>query len=203
VQIITDIEQGSDEWLKLRLGVATASNFDKIITSKGELSATISKYALELASQFFILEPEEGYKSFDMMRGTELEPEAREAYQEFSFNVVRQVTFIKSDCGNFGCSPDGLVGDDGGTEIKCPNQTTHFKYLLEDKLPTEYIPQVQGSMYATERKWWDFISYHPNFQEDKRLFVKRVYRDEDFIKKLDAGIKKLVLMRNDFLKKLS
>lgn len=187
--------------MKLRLGIATASNFSDIVTSKGEISATLSKYALKLASELLIIEQEEIYKSFDMMRGNEIEPEAREAYQEHTFNCVDQVSFIKGD--NYGYSPDGLIGYDGLIEIKCPNQTTHTKYLFEDRLPVEYVQQVQGGMFVSGRKWCDFISYHPNFQEDKKLFIKRVYRDEDFIKKLEAGIKKTIALRDEYLRKIN
>lgn len=201
MQIITDIQQGTEEWLKMRLGIATASNFDSIITSTGELSKTLPKYALQLASELLITEPEEIYKSFDMMRGNELEPEAREAYQEFTFNYVEQVTFIK--CDGYGYSPDGLIGDDGLLEIKCPNQTTHTKYLFENRLPVEYVQQVQGGLFASRRQWCDFVSYHPNFQEDKRLFIKRVYRDEELIKKLEVGIMKAIAMRDEFLGKIN
>lgn len=185
----------------MRLGIATASNFDSIITSTGELSKTLPKYALQLASELLITEPEEIYKSFDMMRGNELEPEAREAYQEFTFNYVEQVTFIK--CDGYGYSPDGLIGDDGLLEIKCPNQTTHTKYLFENRLPVEYVQQVQGGLFASRRQWCDFVSYHPNFQEDKRLFIKRVYRDEELIKKLEVGIMKAIAMRDEFLGKIN
>ncbi len=201
MQIKTNIEQGSQEWLKLRLGIATASNFDSIVTSTGELSRSLPNYALELASQFFISEPEEVYKSADMLRGNELEPEAREVYQEYTFNFVEQVSFIKKD--DYGYSPDGLIGEDGLIEIKCPNQVNHFKYICENKLPVQYIQQVQGGLFVSGRKWCDFISYHPNFQEDKKLFIKRVYRDEEFIKKLKIGIDKVILMRNEFLKKIN
>ncbi len=201
MEIIKDIEQGSEEWLKLRLGIATASNFSSIVTSKGEPSATLSKYALELASELLIIEQEETYKSFDMMRGNEIEPEAREAYQEYTFNCIEQVAFIKGE--DYGYSPDGLVGEDGLIEIKCPNQVTHTKYLFEDRLPVEYVQQVQGGLFVSGRKWCDFISYHPNFKEDKKLFIKRVFRDEDFIKKLEAGIKKTIQLRNEYLEKIN
>lgn len=201
MQIITNIEQGSDEWLKLRLGIATASNFDCIVTSAGEFSKTMPKYSLELASELLITEQEEMYKNDAMMRGNELEPEAREAYQEFSFNSVDQVTFIS--CGDYGYSPDGLINSDGLIEIKCPNQTTHTKYLFEDRLPVEYVQQVQGGLFVSGRKWCDFVSYHPNFREDKKLFIKRVYRDEDFIKKLSFGIQKTIGLRNEYLKKIN
>lgn len=200
---ILNLEQGSDEWLNARLGVATCSNFDKIITSTGKESATLPKYALELAVQKLLLEPEESFKSEAMQRGNDLEPEARGLYEEENLVVVDRVGMILSDCGNYGYSPDGLVGDDGLIEIKCPLATTHLKYLLDDKLPTDYVAQVQGGLMISGRKWCDFISYHPNFQEGRKIFIKRVFRDEDFIKSLKIGIEKVIDIRNDFLEKIN
>jgi exodeoxyribonuclease (lambda-induced) len=102
----------------------------------------------------------------------------------------------------YGYSPDGLVGDDGLVEYKCPNQKTHTKYLYGNKLPTEYIAQVQGGLYVSKRKWCDFVSFHPNFIDDKKLFIIRVYRDEEFIECLAKGLAKLNALRLDILKNL-
>lgn len=201
MEIITNIEQGTTEWLKLRLGKATASNFSKIVTSRGELSKSLDKYALELASQMLVIEPEETYKSDAMQRGNDLEPEAREAYQQFSLNIVDEAAFMS--CDGYGYSPDGLIGKDGLIEIKCPSQTVHTKYLFEDRLPVEYKAQVMGGLMVSERKWCDFVSYNPSFQEDKRLFVKRVERDEEFIAKLKAGIDKVIELRDKYLSKIN
>lgn len=199
---ILNLEQGSEEWLKARLGVATASNFDKIATSVGKESATLPKYALELATQKLLLEPEESYKNDAMRRGNELEPVARQAYQEFSLETVDEVGFMISDCENYGYSPDGLVGEEGLIEIKCPQAVTHAKYLLDDKLPADYVQQVQGGLMVSGRKWCDFVSFHPNFREDKKLFVKRIFRDEDFIAKLQEGIQKAIALRDEYLIKM-
>jgi hypothetical protein len=196
-----NIDQGSEEWLELRLGVATASNFSKLVTSTGKESATLPTYALDLASQKLISEPEDIYKSEDMIRGNDLEPEAREAYEQYSFNSVDQVSFIS--CGDYGYSPDGLIGDDGLIEIKCPKAATHTKYLYDNKLPTKYVQQVQGGLMISGRKWCDFISYHPSFTEDKKLFIKRVERDEEFIAKLKTAIDKVINLRNDYLNKIN
>ena len=201
MKIIRDIEQGSPEWHQLRLGIPTASNFDKIITSTGELSATLPKYALELASQYLILEPEIGYCNEAMLRGKELEPLARQAYQEAVFEKVEEVAFIR--CDDYGYSPDGLVGDDGLIEIKCPNQTTHTKYLLDNKLPIDYKAQVQGGLLASGREWCDFVSFHPNFKDDKKLFIVRVFRDDSFISKLEIALKEVLSKRNEILEKLN
>jgi putative phage-type endonuclease len=201
MQIIKNIDQGSEEWFQLRLGVATASNFDKIITAGGKQSTTLEKYALQLATDKMLTTPEPSYKNEAMIRGTELEPLAREAYQEETFNIVEQITMFKSDCGNFGYSPDGLVGDDGLIEIKCPKATTHFQYIIDNKAPADYWQQLQGGLWLSGRKWIDFVSYHPDFKT-KQLFIIRVGRDEDYITKLAELANKVILLRNEFLNKL-
>jgi hypothetical protein len=194
--------QGSDEWLKARLGVATASNFDKIITSTGKESATLEKYALQLATEKMLVEPEPSYKSDAMSRGNELEPVAREAYQQATFEQVQEVGLMLSDCGNYGYSSDGLIGDDGLIEIKCPLATTHFKYLLDNKCPTDYWQQVQGGLWVSDRKWIDFVSFNPNFKEDRQLFVVRVKRNEEFIEKLAGLVAKTIKLRDELLTKI-
>jgi len=201
MQIIRNIDQGSEQWLKLRLGVATASNFDKIITTTGKESESLKKYALQLATELMLETPEPSFKNDVMARGNELEPLARDAYQEQSFNVVEQITMFKSDCGNFGYSPDGLVDDDGLVEIKCPIATTHFKYLLDNKIPSDYWQQVQGGLWVSQRKWIDFVSYNSYFK-DKKLFIVRVERDEEYIAKLAELANKVILIRDEYLNKL-
>jgi putative phage-type endonuclease len=204
MSIIRNIDQcvqGSEEWLKLRLGVATASNFDKIITTTGKESESLKKYALQLATELMLETPEPSFKNDVMARGNELESLARETYQEQTFNVVEQITMFKSDCGNFGYSPDGLVDDDGLVEIKCPIATTHFKYLLDNKMPTDYWQQVQGGLWVSQRKWIDFVSFNSYFK-DKKLFVIRVERDEEYIAKLAELANKVILLRDEYLNKL-
>jgi hypothetical protein len=200
MQIVNNIEQGSEEWLNLRLGKATVSNFSKIVTSTGKESTSLPKYALQLASDILVTKPEETYKNESMQRGNDLEPLAREAYQEHTLNIVDEVAFY--DCIDFGYSPDGLIGKDGLVEFKCPQATTHTQYLFDNKLPTTYKAQCQGGLMVTGRKWLDFCSFHPNFQDDKKLFITRVERDEEFIEKLQAGIDKVIELRNEFIKKI-
>lgn len=199
MQIIRDIPQGSEEWIQLKLGVATASNFNKIITAGGKESATLEKYALQLATESTLFSAEPNFKNEIMARGNELEAEARQVYQEETFNIVEEITMFKSDCGNFGYSPDGLVANDGLIEIKCPLATTHFQYILEDKVPSDYWQQLQGGLWVSGRNWIDFVSYHPNFKE-KKLFIKRVERDDNYIYQLDILVKKTILLKEKFLK---
>lgn len=199
MQIIKDIPQGSEEWTQLRLGVATASNFNKIITATGKESATLEKYALQLATESTLFSAEPNFKNEIMARGNELEAEARQVYQEETFNIVEEITMFKSDCGNFGYSPDGLIANDGLIEIKCPLATTHFQYILDDKVPSDYWQQLQGGLWVSGRNWIDFVSYHPNFKE-KKLFIKRVEKDNNYIYQLEILVKKTILLKEKFLK---
>jgi len=181
--------QGSDSWINARRGIATASNFSKVVTSTGAASTQASSYAFQLASELVTEMQEEAYKDANMQRGNDLEPEAREAYEQSTLSLVDEVGFIK--CDYYGYSPDGLVDEDGLIEIKCPKQNTHMKYLYNNKLPTEYKAQVQGGLLVTNRKWCDFISYHPSFEHNKRMLIIRVFRDEEYIECLRNGLEKL------------
>ena len=200
---ILNVIQGSDEWLKARLGVATASNFSKIVTSTGVIAKPHTEHALDLAGETLLDEPEDSYKSADMERGNELEPLAREAYEEYNFCTVTEVGLMLSDCGDWGYSSDGLVGEEGLIEIKCPKAKNHAKYLAGGKCPTAYIAQVQGGLMISDRKWCDFVSYHPDFKEGQQLFVCRVFRDEDFIIKLETNIKITIAKRDEILKNIN
>jgi putative phage-type endonuclease len=154
--IVLDIEQGTEEWQKARLGIPTASNFDKIVTTKGDLSKQSKKYLYTLASEQVTGVKEEGYTNGVMQRGNELEQEARDFYELTQSATIEKVGFVYSDeSKSVGASPDGFVGEEGGIEIKCPLAHTHVGYLLGKKLPTEYIQQVQGNLFVTgrDRDW--------------------------------------------------
>jgi len=193
---IIECEQGTPEWFEARLGIPSASNFDKIVTTKGIRSKSAEKYMYQLAGEKIFGDKEETYKSAAMERGTELESEAREFYELISGNSVTEVGFCLAD--GFGCSPDGLIGDDGGLEIKCPSIAVHVSYLLGGEIPTDYIQQVQGNMLVTGRVWWDFLSYYPGL---KPLLV-RVPRDNDFCDKLETELKKFLVELEDVKSKI-
>jgi putative phage-type endonuclease len=197
---IIDVEQGTEEWLRVRAGKPTGSVFSKIITNSLTMSTSWSDLAFQLASDMVVSDLEQTYKSKDMERGNELEPDAAQEYERHTFRIVEFVGFC--DCDDYGYSPDGFVGDDGVIEIKCPAQKTHAKYLYENRVPPKYYAQVQGALYVTGRKWVDFVSYHPKFPKHKRLFIYRQKRDEDFIKALGKGIEKVVKKRNEVLEKI-
>ena len=178
---IIDCQQGSQEWLTARAGIPTASNFDLILTTKGERSKQREKYLYRLAGERVTGLCEETYQNGAMLRGKEMESEARQYYELTTGEIVQQVGLYMTE-GNaiYAASPDGIVGKDGLVEIKCPLIATQVSYLLNNELPSEYFLQTQGQLLVTERKWVDFLSYYPGL---KPLQI-RVKRDEKFIRTL-------------------
>jgi len=178
--------QGTEEWFAAKRGIPSASQFDKIITTRREPSKQRQKYLYRLAGERITGTSEETYQSEAMTRGVAMEAEARETYSFITGNPVEETGFLFFDNRlDRGCSPDGLVLD-GGLEIKCPTMAVHVEYLLAGKLPTDYYQQVHGSMYITGRAWWDFMSFYPGM---KPLII-RVERNEDFCKALDMELDK-------------
>ena len=180
---IIPVQQGTDEWLRVRMGIPSASCFDKIITpAKGELSKSAIKYVAELLSHEHVVPTQENsFRSPDMIRGIQLEPEARKYYAMENDTDVRQVGFVTTDDGRFGCSPDALVYETlqstapvGGLELKCPAANTHLFYLLNGGLPDEYKVQVHGNLAVTGLPWCDFMSYYPPW----RPHLVRVFPDK-------------------------
>jgi putative phage-type endonuclease len=185
--ILTD-EQGSPEWLASRLGRPSASMFSNLITTSGKPSSSAKKYIAEMVAERLTGRSKPFYTNDHMERGNFLEPEAREAYEFITDLEVVETGFILHDSEEFGCSPDGLVANDGGLEIKCPSDGVHAGYLIDGKVPTKYYQQVQGCMWVTGRDWWDFMSYHP---EMPHLLV-RMERNEEFIEAMATEVNKAV-----------
>ena len=190
--IIDDIAQQSPEWFKLRAGVPSASNFKKIITSKGEPSKSQADYIYELAGEKVIGTKEETYQSFDMLKGVEREAEARRFYELVSGESVQQVAFVFMDESRaVGCSPDSLLRQKkqgqpcmqpSGLEIMCPKLKTHTRHLIDKELPYEKFQQVQGSMWVCGFNTWLFMSYYPGLPP----FILEVERDYKFTNKLEG-----------------
>ncbi len=203
MKIYDDIIQGSPEWYDIRLGKVTASCFtDATSAGKGKSpSVTRKNYMFKLIAERMTGLPQESYSNKAMEYGSETEQEAREYYEALNGVSVRQVGFIARD-DDVGCSPDGLVGDDGMIEIKCPFSTTHIRYILADKMPAEYVKQVQGQLWVAEREWCDFISFDPRVSQ-RPSFIKRVYRDEDLIKKQHIKIVMFLTDLKDMYEKLT
>lgn len=187
--IIHSHEQGSEEWFNARLGKPSASCFGKLITRTGKPSTSATGYINQLIFEKLSGKVTEGHVSDAMIRGTELEPLARENYEFITGNDVVEVGFITNDSETYGCSPDGLVSDDGGLEIKCPMGATMVKYLRDpNDLVKNYWQQIQGCMWVTGRKWWDAFAFHP---ETKSVLV-RVERDDEYINKMAVEVESAV-----------
>jgi len=197
--ITLDMEQGSDEWFQARIGIPTASSFDKIITSTGKASAQSEGYMNALLAEWLTGEKASIKQSDWMTRGIELEPEAREAYEFITDTEVNEIGIAyKNEDRLVSCSPDGLLTD-RGLEIKCPAPGTHVGYLLGGKIPTTYVQQVQGSMWVCDMDKWDFLSYHP----DMKPMIITVERDDKFCGLLDSLMNKFIdtlLTKREILK---
>ena len=178
---IIEAKQGTDEWLMARLGCPSGSGFSKLITAQGKESTSRARYVNALIAEKTLGKPTPVWENEFMIRGRELEPDARAFYEFDKRCTVDEVGFCKHDSYEVGVSPDGLIGAKGGLEIKCPTDGTHYGYFRANKLPPEYKAQVQGCLWITKRKWWDFLSYHPSLPP----MLIRVERDEDFIKELE------------------
>jgi len=179
---IINCEQNSPEWFAARAGIATASEFDKILTPTGKESAQADKYINKLLADIVAGEPVNDFEgSAYMERGKELEAEAVSWYEFYTGNATESVGFVLSD--GYGCSPDRLVGEDGLLEIKCPAGHTHVEYMLSG-FDKGYYPQVQGQLLVTGRRWCDWVSYHPKMQP----IIKRITRDKEYISKLKIAL---------------
>lgn len=178
-----DCCQGEAEWATVRLGKVTASEADNLLTPEfkirtGEMPKT---YLARKLAEAVLQRPLEGFSSFETENGQLLEQEARSWFAfEFTGTKVRNVGFIEHDDGRCGCSPDALLDEDNGLELKAPQPTNHVKYLLDGTLPKDYAVQVHFSMYVTGRPKWTFVSYRRKF----RPFVLTVKRDEEIMRKI-------------------
>lgn len=187
--ITLDCEQGSEEWLKARLGIPTATGFENIVTATGKKSSAQIKYMAELIEESILGLSESAVKSYFMERGNQLEPQARMAYEFETGNDVIQIGGVYLDeSRSVMVSPDGLIPAlKKGLEIKCPKMSTHIRYLLEGGLPSEYVIQVQANLWVTGYDTWDFVSYCPEYQK-QTLFIYTAQRDPKLMKAFDEYI---------------
>ncbi len=173
-------EQNSDEWLRARLGIPTASRF-KDVLAKGE-GKTRRRYLLDLAGELLTQEPAESFSNAHMERGKTMEDEARALYAFMTDAECDRVGFVRN--GDKGCSPDSLISTNGMLEIKTKLPALQLECILAGKVPSEHVAQIQGALWVAEREWIDFVSYWPRLP----LFVKRVHRDEPYIANLAAEV---------------
>ena len=183
--------QGTEEWAKERAGCATASRFSDVMAKIKVGEAVVrSKYRMQLVTERLTGIPVVTYQNAIMLRGIETEPEARMAYEAERGVIVEEVGFVRHPAiPSCGASPDGLVGDDGMVEVKCPESTTHLTWMEADRFPPEHVAQIQGQMAVCSRRWVDFVSYDPRFPPGLQLFVVRVKRDEAYIKDLETEVR--------------
>ena len=192
-------KQRSPEWFQARLGIPTASNFDRLITSTGKPSASADNYINLLVAERVTGAAVEVKVTDAMQRGIDLEPEARSFFEFVTGLAVKDAPLCLHDILDAGASPDGFIGDDVLLEIKCPSAHTHVEYLRDGCLPSKYIAQVQGQLWITGKDKAHFLSYHPDF---KPLMVV-VPRDEMFIAKLEAEVVKATNKINGLVKEFS
>lgn len=190
-----DVEQNSDAWTALRCGRATASNFACFMANDGKAFGDPAKrYALQIALERITgRKAEYSFKNDDMDRGHEQEPIAKMMYEDENFVTVTNGGFF--DCGEYGDSPDGCVGDDGLIEIKSVIASTHYATLQRGSFDPSYRWQLAGHLDCSDRQWVDFVSYCSDFPEDRQLIVYRITRDD-----MADEINRLRSRRAEFLK---
>lgn len=182
-----EIEQGTDEWLKIRLGIVTASEVNNILTPTGKpcKNEKMRAYAAQKASERVFEFIDDHFESYDMMRGHFQEEIARGIYDE-NYSEVKECGFItrKLSGSTIGASPDGLVSDDGSIEIKSRLAKFQVKTIIMDEVPAEYMNQIQAVMLVSGRKWCDFIQYSNGMP----LFVKRVNEDKEWQERIISAV---------------
>lgn len=187
------MEQRTEEWFSARLGKVTASRVADVLAKiKSGESASRKNYKMELVVQRLTNKQGESFTNAAMEWGTEQEPFARMAYEAHTGTFVKEEGFVDHPTiEGFGCSPDGIVGE-GLIEIKAPNTANHIETVLENKVPSKYIPQMQAQMAVTGAKWCDFVSFDPRVPEDLQLFVVRVERDQEYIDAMEVEVKQFL-----------
>ena len=200
------VEQGSPEWFQMRLGKVTASRVADILAkTKTGPSASRQNYLIELAIQRTTGIIQESYSNSAMEWGVQNEGNARVLYEITTNNFVDRIAFIDHPSIKwFGCSPDGLVSDRGLVEIKCRNSAGHWETIKLNEIPKKYWIQMQAQLICTGREWNDYVSFDPRMPERSQLYIKRVFRDEEFIKEMEFEVKNFLaeveievdLMRN-------
>ena len=201
------IDQGTSGWHEARCGKFTASNFQSLMARNKKTGEPLKAYSdliWTVVTERITQKQDEGIDGIALRWGRDLEPFAREAYELETGNIVTESGFIvHPKYPHVGCSPDGLIGTDGGLELKCPKSSiVHLERFISG-VPAEYMPQIQGCMMVTGRQFWDFASYDPRMPESHRLLIIRVKRDEEFINKLELAIDDAENSARDLLNKLN
>ena len=196
--IVHECEQGSEAWHMARAGCITASMFKvtrasarlKSGPNKGEYSEAAKNYAFRLAVERISGRPlDEGFETWQMRRGHELEPEARAEHEAAAGVLVQRAGFVTTDDGTFGASADGLIAPDGGSEYKCLVSPEGLRQVLLDDDLSEFTDQIQGCMWITGRRWWHFALYCPALAPiGKALYWRHIERDDDYINAMELDL---------------
>lgn len=194
--MIVDVEQGTAEWIQMRCGMVTASRMADVMAKlkrKDGEAAVRSNYRTEVVCEMLTGRAADHYVSYEMEWGTANEPLARAAYEIYFGVEVDTVGFATHpSIKRFGASPDGLVGDDGLVEFKCPATSTHIGYLLDNKVPEDYAPQMLAEMACTGRQWCDFVSFDPRLPKRMQMFAVRFPRDEKRIAEMEQEVERFL-----------
>lgn len=198
------MKQGTPEWFAERLGKVTASRVSDVLAKiKSGEAAARSNYRAELVAQRLTGYMEEGFTNAAMQHGNEYEKFARAQYEIKKDVMVDEIGFVSHPVIEWaGASPDGLIGDDGLIEIKCPNTATHIDYLLAGKAPSKYIPQMVWQLACTGRKWCDFVSFDPRMPEEMQLLIVRFDRNDEQIAETETEVRKFLTEVESTISKL-
>lgn len=199
---VIDAVQGTPEWLAGRAGRVTASMISNVLM-KPE-TAGFRDYQAQLVAEILTGKPQgSDYTNAHMQFGTETEPLARSAYEaETGFSVDEVGLCIHPTIDRAGASPDGLVGNSGLVEIKCPKVATHLAYLIAGVVPAGYKNQMMWQMACCDRDWCDFVSFRPDLPEHLQLFLIRFHRDQKEIDKLETAVNAFLATVDEMIKKL-
>lgn len=191
-----DCVQGSGDWLRIRLGMLTSCRIADAVARRQKGDAELAcrrRLRSELVCERLTLRASEHYISKWMEDGIENEPLARAAYEMALGVDVEQIGFVYHPTIKWaGASPDGLVGNDGMSEFKCPKLTTHYEYIDSGKVPKEYVDQIMWQLACCERQWCDFVSYCPTMPKAERLFIFRIQRVPRRIKEMEEAAEALL-----------
>lgn len=199
---MSEIIQGTSEWLQIRCGKVTASKIGHVLAKKD--TQKYRDYLTVIVLETLTGKPcQEGFNSKDMEWGTEQEPFARIAYEMKSGNMVQQVGFIQHpEIERAGASPDGLIDEDGMVEIKCPKSSTHLDTIITGKIPNEYQNQMLWQMECSGRKWVDYVSFDPRCPNRLQLFIKRFERDDERNEAIKKAVKEILNQVDEMIIKL-
>lgn len=217
--MLVEVQQGSAEWVAMRVGIVTGSRIADVVAKlkrkEGE-SAARRNYKTEVICEILTGRAYDHFVSKEMRWGIENEMFARNAYelhvdaveQAGSYQIdgesVQRVGFaLHPRIARFGASPDVLVGADGLAEFKCPNTSTHLEYIIEGVIPPEYQWQMLAEMACSERQWCDFVSYDPRLPKRLQMFVRRLERDDARIAEMEAEVVKFLAEVDELIAKLN